>query len=199
MINREYIKWELFCQKFQPYILKDIPKRAVFLINLLKQYNIKPEYVAEVGVWRGHSSVGFLRFLPSIKVFHAVDPWLKYPDYSNSNDKKADGDFYLDEQICRDRLYSFRNKVQYHKDFSEEAAKAIPNNSLDFVFLDGNHSYEYVKKDIKIWTKKIRIGGILAGHDVDNVNFPGVRQAVDELLLSNWKKGVDYVWWIKVK
>ena len=42
------------------------------------------------------------------------------------------------------------------------------DNSLDFVFIDGNHSFEYATEDIAQWSKKVKPGGIVAGHDYWN-------------------------------
>jgi predicted O-methyltransferase YrrM len=65
---------------------------------------------------------------------------------------------------------------------SDEAAKSIPDGSLDFVFIDADHSYEGCKRDIATWWPKVRAGGVVGGHDYENVDFPkfGVTQAVNE-------------------
>ena len=46
-----------------------------------------------------------------------------------------------------------------------EALNDIPNESLDFVYIDGNHHFKYVAEDICGWSKKVRKGGIISGHD----------------------------------
>jgi hypothetical protein len=63
---------------------------------------------------------------------------------------------------------------------SLEAAKRYRNRSLDFVYIDGDHAYEAVKADILAWSRKIREGGVLAGHDYSS-DWPGVVQAVSEV------------------
>ena len=70
---------------------------------------------------------------------------------------------------------------------SWDMADAFPPASVDFVFVDGDHSYESVLKDIKAWLPKVRPGGILAGHDFYSVStagvcdeMPGVARAVIE-------------------
>ncbi|KKK62149.1 hypothetical protein LCGC14_3007230, partial [marine sediment metagenome] len=62
----------------------------------------------------------------------------------------------------------------------------------DFVFIDANHSYECVVKDIKAWTPKLRPGGMLSGHDFSD-RYSGVVGAVTELV-SDFSLGVDRVW-----
>ena len=62
---------------------------------------------------------------------------------------------------------------------SVEASKLYSDNSLDFVYIDADHSYESVKKDIIAWLPKVKTGGILAGHDYPMIS---VRNAVHEIL-----------------
>jgi SAM-dependent methyltransferase len=68
---------------------------------------------------------------------------------------------------------------------SEQAATLFADGSIDFVFLDGDHGYEAVLRDLCAWYPKVRPGGHLAGHDYDNPQFPGVRRAVDEFFHDN--------------
>ena len=67
---------------------------------------------------------------------------------------------------------------------STEASNLYADNSLDFVFIDANHSYKFIKDDIKHWYPKVKKGGILAGHDYWS-DSPGVIQAVDEFISKN--------------
>ncbi len=68
------------------------------------------------------------------------------------------------------------------RETSLDAAKMFKDRSLDFVFIDADHNYESVKVDIAAWRSKVKPGGILAGHDYGNSQWPGVKQAVDEAL-----------------
>lgn len=68
------------------------------------------------------------------------------------------------------------NLVDYR---SVDAATQFQDASLDFVFIDGDHSYESVRADIAAWLPKIRYSGIIAGHDF-SPDFPGVVHAVTE-------------------
>jgi predicted O-methyltransferase YrrM len=77
---------------------------------------------------------------------------------------------------------------------TNEASKLFEDGSLDGVFIDADHSYEAVKQDIQNWLPKIRVGGILAGHDY-NSTFQEVMKAVNELLHGF---GLYGQCWIKV-
>jgi len=74
--------------------------------------------------------------------------------------------------------------------FSENVADQIPNNSIDIIFIDGNHSYEYVYKDIVKYSSKLKPAGLLTGHDID---YPGVNRAVKELVVK-FDVGPNNVW-----
>jgi predicted O-methyltransferase YrrM len=69
---------------------------------------------------------------------------------------------------------------------TSEAAQLVDDASLDFVFIDADHSYESVKEDIAHWAPKVRKGGWIGGHDY-NKNWPGVIRAVDEAYGSRVK------------
>ena len=88
--------------------------------------------------------------------------------------------------------------------FSVEAAKRFTDESLDFVYLDADHSYEAVRDDIAAWWPKLKPGGLFAGDDygalpVQQINFGqgvlsfGVKQAVDEFALRE-RKNVSTNW-----
>ena len=77
---------------------------------------------------------------------------------------------------AKKKMYKFRNKIKFIKKSSNDALKEIPSN-LDYIYLDGNHNYEYIKQDLENYYKKTRKGGILAGHDID---LPDVLRAVLE-------------------
>ncbi len=63
---------------------------------------------------------------------------------------------------------------------SERAATLFEDGTLDFVFLDADHGYEAVRRDLQCWFPKVKRRGVLGGHDYSNTDFPGVRRAVDE-------------------
>jgi hypothetical protein len=63
---------------------------------------------------------------------------------------------------------------------SEQASNLFEDGTLDFVFLDADHGYEAVRRDLQCWFPKVKRRGVLGGHDYIHPDFPGVRQAVDE-------------------
>jgi hypothetical protein len=79
---------------------------------------------------------------------------------------------------------------------SADAALLYDNRSLDFVFIDGDHAYAAAYNDIKTWMPKVKIGGILAGHDF--TSHAGVNKAV-KTLLPKAALVSKRCWMIKIK
>jgi predicted O-methyltransferase YrrM len=86
---------------------------------------------------------------------------------------------------------------------SKEASIIIPDGSLDFVFIDANHEYECILEDIKLWTPKVRSGGIVSGHDYCSLH-PGVVKAVSEIFKEfNLEPDTEHaecknnIWWLR--
>jgi hypothetical protein len=123
----------------------------------------------EVGCYKGKSSAYMATEIAnSIKniSFYCVDRWEDGEDVFKKNMET------LSKYYCPIRSSSL------------EAAKTFEDRSLDFVFIDASHEYEDVKNDILAWLPKVKIGGILAGHDYfeDQSYHPGVFKAVTELV-----------------
>lgn len=181
-----------------PRMMHGIPKRALALTRILHAQGIEPERAAEIGVWRGHSSIVFCRLWASLKEYHCIDSWANYADYSDSGDAIAENDFNVDKAIFLDRISPFNHIVSIHEGFSSDISSKFSDKYFDFIFIDANHAYEYVKKDIASWLPKVRGGGVLAGHDFDAPPYPGVRKAVEEMIPYPVYLAGDHVWWTVV-
>lgn len=90
-------------------------------------------------------------------------------------------DMWEDETI-ENEAKSNLNTEQFTmiKGDSIEVAKTFKDESLDWVYIDAGHSYEEVKADYDAWFSKVRVGGIISGHDYGDNEF-GVKKFVDEL------------------
>ncbi|GAF91208.1 unnamed protein product, partial [marine sediment metagenome] len=114
----------------------------------------------EIGVQNGVNALSVLQNLP-IKMLYLVDPYEAYIDYDGCHYPDMD-EIFLD---ARERLSGFNDKIKFVKEYSVKASEILSDN-LDFVYIDGNHSYEFVKQDIMCWFPKVRVGGVLGGHDL---------------------------------
>jgi len=134
--------------------------------------NCKHELVGvEIGVQYANNALSMLYNLP-IKKLYLVDPYLKYNDYTNATDHSKwidsinQNDFDEIFDIAKRKLKRYNNKIEFLRQQSEYASDKIPNN-LDFVYIDGNHKFDYVLKDIEIYYPKLKKGGVIGGHDWD--------------------------------
>lgn len=106
---------------------------------------------------------------------YLVDPYEKYGEYEGEKNNTA----RLDKAQAQAhvQLESYGG-VEHLRKRSTDAAELI-TESLDYVYIDGNHEYEFVKQDIAIYYDLLKPGGIIAGHDF-NGYYPGVIRAVVE-------------------
>ena len=96
---------------------------------------------------------------------------------------------------------AFRDRRSVLRARSLEAVEVIADMSLDFVFLDADHSREAVVEDLRGWAPKIALGGLLCGHDYGHPLFPGVKDAVDAFVASTGGRvecGQDYTWFMRM-
>lgn len=87
----------------------------------------------------------------------------------------------------------YPDRATYYQAPSVKAAKYVPDDSLDFVFIDAGHAYGAVKADIAAWSPKVKRGGEILGHDFHK-KFPGVIKAVKEEFPSEFVLLDHYIW-----
>jgi hypothetical protein len=163
--------------------------------------NKNPKIGAEIGIQGGRMTIEVLKRLPTIETYYAIDPWLWYPDFRkivNLKNQRKWNQKYMDDYYkhFKKTTSQFKNKIKVLKMTSSEAAQHIPDSSLDFCFIDGNHDYKYVKQDIKLYLPKVRKGGLFGGHDYSDI-FSDVKKAVHESL-DNVILGGNQTWWVWV-
>lgn len=114
---------------------------------------------AEIGVYKGE----YTKILSTSGAkIYAIDPYMAYDDY----DEKG-----RDFQARQDYLYQKTNRrlsgynVTVIRKTSMDAAKDFKPGDLDFVYIDGHHGFKYVAEDLWEWSKIVKKGGIISGHD----------------------------------
>lgn len=130
---------------------------------------------AEIGVKMGRFSEVLCKEIKGLNHI-CVDPWAEYVSYDGHLRKKQRCEFFY--QDCLNRLKDFN--VRYIRKPSVDAAEDVENESLDFVYIDANHEYKNVIDDINVWGKKVRVGGVISGHDYDEKRFCEVFRAVND-------------------
>jgi hypothetical protein len=133
---------------------------------------------AEIGVWKGDFSSQILSKQP--QKLHLIDPWASQPHYQNRlysiDQTRMDEIFYYIK-----RHYSDWEEIEIHREYSEDVN--FKKNYFDWIYVDGNHSYRHVKKDLEHFLPFMKRGGFICGDDygwVDEDCQIGPRKAVDE-------------------
>lgn len=118
---------------------------------------------AEIGVYKG---VFTAKLCAAGLHIYAIDPWEAYEDY----DVK-----YLSHGPTQERQdFLYAHTQRYLKEYanctilrmrSMDAVKEFKDDSLDFVYIDGHHGFKYIAEDLWEWSKKVRSGGFVSGHD----------------------------------
>ena len=145
-----------------PILLLD-KSRVKDLPRLFRKLGLKTG--AEIGTMKGWYAGFLFKFITGLKLY-CIDPWEKYDDFVESHD--VDGEKRLNDtfEIAKERLKGLN--VEFVKKYSMDAVKDFKDESLDFVYIDANHTFEYAVEDIAKWEKKVRRGGIVSGHDYWN-------------------------------
>ncbi len=116
----------------------------------------------EIGVLRGEFTEKLCK--TGLKVY-GIDPWLVYEDWAKYRKRRsAQGDWDSLYDRTRKLLAPYKNCVLVRKT-SMDAVKDFEDESLDFVYIDGHHAFKYIAEDLWDWTKKVKKGGIVSGHD----------------------------------
>ena len=126
---------------------------------------------AEIGVCWGRYSEILCRTNPRLKLL-AVDDWRRnrtHRSYAGTKRRLAKLNVTIDRRSSMDAVVD------------------VADESLDFVFIDADHKYASICDDIREWAKKVRIGGIVSGHDYYKTRGEnlGVINAVDEYVAKH--------------
>ena len=135
----------------------------------------------EVGVAEGNNSNDMLTNW-NIKTLYLVDIWKTTPDQAGDASSPQE---WHDSNLANTKLLMKKhgNKAKLLQGMSLDMAKKIKDGTLDFVYLDGDHSYEGCMADLKAWYPKLKKGGLMGGHDFLNHAY-GIHKAVHEFAKS---------------
>jgi len=133
--------------------------RVSFITELLNNRACKKG--VEIGVFKGQFSRQLLENWDG--TLYMVDPWRPLGDeYIDASNHKNHMDAY---QETMDNIRGFEDRAFMFRGLGELVVDVFEDNSLDFVYIDGNHAYDWVKQDIQLWWPKLKKNGLLMGHD----------------------------------
>lgn len=119
---------------------------------------------AEIGVCRGHNAM-WLNQIAKPKKLYLCDIWREDDNISRSRSPSIwrDNNQEIVERIFEDEIK--KGSVELHKQYGGHFLGRLPDDTLDWVYLDANHDYEPTSIEVKIAINKVRSGGVISGHD----------------------------------
>jgi hypothetical protein len=158
------------------------PKARLELLKRMPRDSV----CAEIGVWKGDFSREILR-RTSPRRLHLIDPW----EFQSNFPNRKFGGKHAQNQRIMDRIFEgvvarFEDlpNVSIHRAYSREALEGFEDGHFDWLYLDGNHAFDYVWSDLNLGFAKVRSGGFITGDDYTwgrKCGFP-VEKAVQQFV-----------------
>src|SRR3972149_4135741 len=146
-------------------------------------------HIVEGGCWLGRSTIVMARLikLSGKKIrFDAVDTWTgSIRDLRQKALVKRNGGAIYPLFLKNITKFGLRDYVNPILGDSTATATLYHDLSLDFVYIDADHSFEKFMSDITVWYPKLKAGGLLAGHDFDEKYHPDVVRVVEDFSFQN--------------
>lgn len=167
------------------FLLKVMPKNSV---------------CAEIGVDRGDFSKRILDIVKPVRL-HLIDPW-KYEEEEIYKDSLYGGTLggsqaHMDKRyqkvVNRFQAEMESGQVVIHRGYSEEVCDHFEDQYFSWIYIDGNHLYEFVKKDLELYYDKVKENGFITGDDYVDSGWwqGGVKKAVDEFVAKGYVKVIQ--------
>ncbi|MDH3741351.1 MAG: class I SAM-dependent methyltransferase [Hyphomicrobiales bacterium] len=137
-------------------------ERLEFWTDLLNEVNA--ENVAEVGVFKGDFAEAVLRQCAGVKSYAMIDPWRNLPDWNKpANLSQINFDEVYDTAMNKTSFA--KDKITVHRDTTKSCSAKIKDRSLDFVYIDGDHTLRGITIDLLLMYQKVKNGGLIGGDD----------------------------------
>lgn len=154
---------------------KNAKQGLIDMIEYIGQFiNVSESRIVEIGAYVGDATNIFAQHFKEVFV---IDPWKN--GYDDKDAASYQHDMKIIEKQFDDNIMAVYKNVTKIKGKSVEVSNDFNNVFFDVIYIDGEHTYSAVSRDIYSWKDKIKPGGFLAGHDYQG-RFPGTIQAVDE-------------------
>jgi len=146
-----------------------VSHRDINRIDLLKEIGLEfPNGKgAEIGTFKGEFAKEILQNWSG--TLYMIDVWRPLgEEYLDSSNHAAHSTSYSETM---GNISGYEDRGVMIRATSEVAADMFDRESLDFVYIDANHAYDFIVQDIKLWYPKVKSGGYLCGHDYINVDW----------------------------
>lgn len=163
------------------------------VIQLIKEHHC--QQVAEIGIFRAVLAQEVVKRC-HLNRYYLIDPWRPFEGEGTQPwvEQITSGSW---DDMCQGAYHIFANcpEVRIVRLDSVRASKLFGYGYLDMVFIDADHSYEAVLRDIRAWLPVVRNGGIISGHDYGT--YKGVVRAVNEIFKKKVQRLPGSVWYVE--
>jgi hypothetical protein len=161
--------------------------RIEAISNILN--NMDAKVGVEIGVFKGEFSRNILdRWSGTL---YLIDPWRELSDdeYLDSSNHKNHQDAFAKTM---EAIKGVEHRAFMLRGLGEEMVNLFQDNSLDYVYIDGNHDYDHVKQDLELWWPKLKPGGLMAGHDYLLVDWSIADKRENGKDINVWADGFQW-------
>jgi hypothetical protein len=123
--------------------------------------NIENGVFVEIGTDRGDFA-DFILENSKNSILYCIDPYISFNEYEDAINNVTGDQLY--NSTYNKLKTKYQNRIIFIRKFSEQAVNDIPND-IDFLYIDGNHKYNYVYKDLELYFPKVKKNGIIVGDD----------------------------------
>lgn len=179
-----------FLQKYNIFVRITNPRPMIRAVK--QKFGDSQIKGIEIGVWKGDNALSICKCL-NVQRLYLIDPFKLYNEY-----KKDTGSwmvlksFNQNKNEAVSKLSNYLEITSFIEELSSTAFKDI-KEKVNFVYIDGNHRYEYVKKDIQLYWNKLKKGGFIGGHDIEQIEvlravyeFAYERKATLHIIAPDW-------------
>lgn len=118
----------------------------------------------EVGVWKGEYAKEILEQCDSIQRYYMIDPWANLPDWNKPGNASPEVFEEVYKLAMKETDFASSKRVVL-RGRTKEVVATIPNNSLDFAYIDGDHTLRGITIDLIKLLPKLKEGGLIGGDD----------------------------------
>lgn len=136
----------------------------------------KPEETLEIGVWKGDFAEYILRKCPNINRYYMIDPWATLPDWNKpfNVEPKVFEEVYNEAML---KTEFAKQKITVLRGTTQAMIDDIPDASLDYAYIDGDHTLRGITIDLIKLLPKMKLGGLIGG---------------DDFMTNPWQHSIDY-------
>ncbi len=172
----------------------DFPGDKTSLENLVRR-ELRPGIkVLEIGAWLGRTTILLSEVIREFGMLYVIDNWHGTDFWGDirTQDESSKNLEYFHTYCSVIKEKGVYDKVRILNMSSQDASEIITDNFFDVIFLDDDHRYTSVKKDMITWYSKLKNNGLLIGHDCE-VPFNRLDKTIQEQVLNPANQSVDFV------